>query len=46
MYINIKKQTGGKNRVKKIISVLTLAVTLMLGLGLTNLKDEKGIVEV
>lgn len=46
VYINIKKQTGGKNRVKKIISVLTLAVTLMLGLGLTNLKAEEGIVEV
>ena len=46
VYINIKKQTGGKNRVKKIISVLTLAVTLMLGLGLTNLRAEEGIVEV
>ena len=46
VYINIKKQTGGKNRVKKIISVLTLAVTLMLGLGLTNLRAEEGAIDI
>ncbi|MDD2575145.1 MAG: hypothetical protein PHD47_01605 [Acholeplasmataceae bacterium] len=31
---------------KKLLSVLTLAVTLVLGLGLTNLYAEEGIVEV
>ncbi len=31
---------------KKILSVLTLVVTLVLGLGLTNLSAEEGIVEV